>query len=115
MPCDYKQYPKNWKRIVAHLKNTRGDRCELCFAPNGAQVWRDFSPQIMHPWYPKYLIPKECMDRHEGRFTKIIITTHHIDSDKKNNHPHNLILLCQRCHLKLDMQKHMRRRKERKV
>lgn len=111
MPCNYKEYPKNWKKIVLHLKSKRGDKCELCFAPNGATVWRDYSDNIMHPWYPNYMIPEESIRRNHGRFTKIVITTHHIDSNKKNNDELNLILVCQKCHLRLDMGKHVRNRK----
>ena len=69
MPCDYKQYPKNWKKIVERLKEKRGNKCELCFAPNKAKVWRDYSPTI-HPWYPSHMIPDENIKQKEGRFVK---------------------------------------------
>lgn len=103
MPCDYKQYPKDWKNIVARLKIMRGDRCELCFASNGMVVTRDLSTPWIYPWYRARSFDKKK--------TRIVITTHHIDSDKKNNSDGNLILLCQRCHLRLDRAKHRAKRK----
>jgi hypothetical protein len=56
---------------------------------------------------------KDDGSHNKGRWTKIIITVHHIDSDKKNSHPLNLLALCQRCHLRLDLQKHIAKRKQR--
>ena len=112
MPCNYKDYPPNWKEIVARLKKKRGDRCELCFAQNGMKVGRPIKGHISeHPWYSSVLSHVV----HLFRTTKIIITTHHIDSNKKNSDDNNLILLCQRCHLRLDMRKHVANRRKKAV
>lgn len=103
MPCDYKKYPKDWKTISANLRLAVGNRCELCYAPNGATVARNKNHQ--YPW--QYI-----SEFNEGEpRTKIILTVHHIDGDLSHNTHPNLIVLCQRCHLRLDLAKHMQKRK----
>jgi len=84
MPCDYKEYPENWKWLTSQLKKGAGNKCELCHAENGQPHWLTNS--------------------------KVVLTVHHIDSDKSNNTKQNLIVLCQRCHLRLDLAKHMKKR-----
>jgi hypothetical protein len=99
MPCNYKDYPANWKQIIAEKKRKHNDKCEMCYAKNGDRIkWLDDS--FSHPW---------CLD---DTGTKIVLTVHHIDGDKNNNREQNLLLLCQRHHLRLDLCKHMRKAKE---
>lgn len=88
MPCNYKEYPDNWKWLSRQLRLDAGNKCELCHAANGDPHWLTGS--------------------------KVILTVHHIDSDKQNNAKQNLIVLCQRCHLRLDLHKHMKKRAARK-
>jgi len=104
MPINYKDYPKNWKWLSRQIIKDAGNRCELCFAPNGILVERDKTRK--YPWY-EYDISTS-----ENKPTKIILTVHHIDSNKINSKKQNLIALCQRCHLRLDLQKHMKNRAE---
>jgi len=86
MSCNYKKdYCKDWKSIVAQRKIEANDCCELCYAANHQPHWLTGS--------------------------KVILTMHHIDCDKMNNTRQNLILLCQRCHLRLDLAHHMKKRK----
>lgn len=42
---------------------------------------------------------------------KVVLTVHHINFDITDNSKHNLIPLCQRCHLRLDRGHHLRKRK----
>ena len=60
----------------------------------------------MYPWMSVGDMPKKI------GVTKIVLTVHHIDSDKQNSEKQNLIALCQRCHCRLDLYKHMRKAKE---
>ena len=84
-----KLYPEDWDRISLLIKEKAGWKCELCQAVNG----------FPHP------ITKSM----------VIITVHHINGDPTDNRKINLIALCQRCHLRLDLEKHMKnRRKSRK-
>lgn len=110
MPIDYKKYPKNWKWISEQVRKDAGNKCELCFAPNGEVVVRPVNMKgFTRPWYfhPTFLSGK-------SKPVKIILTVHHIDFDKKNNERQNLIALCQRCHLRLDLGRHMKNRTRKK-
>ena len=70
-----KLYPSNWKKISELVIEKAGYKCELCGAENH--------------------------DIRNG--SEIILTVHHINHDPTDNRRVNLIALCQRCHLKLDL------------
>jgi 5-methylcytosine-specific restriction endonuclease McrA len=89
MPCNYKEYPNNWRWLSAQLRKAADNLCELCHAANGQPHWLTGS--------------------------RVILTVHHIDGNKQNNVKQNLIVLCQRCHLRLDLQKHMEHRAESRI
>jgi len=84
MPINYKDYPKNWKWLSKQVRSRNDNKCELCDAENYKPHWKTGS--------------------------KVILTVHHIDCDKNNNSEKNLIALCQRCHLRLDLEKHTKKR-----
>ena len=77
MPIDYRKYPNNWKTIRAKIMERAEGRCELCNAENYMPHWKTGS--------------------------RVILTVAHIDQDTLNNKDYNLLALCQRCHLKIDM------------
>jgi len=77
VPIDYKKYPDNWKDIRSATLRRAKNKCELCNAENYKPHWKTKS--------------------------KVVLTIHHIDYDIKNSHPTNLLALCQRCHIKLDV------------
>lgn len=106
MPIDYSKYPKNWKWLSKHIIADAGNRCELCYAPNGAVIYRDKGD--LHPWRMADVL---FADDPDYKCTKVVLTVHHIDCDKQNNVKQNLICLCQRCHLRLDLLRHMQNRK----
>ena len=85
MPIDYKKYHPNWKYIRKGILLRAENRCELCNAENYKPHWKTES--------------------------KVVLTIHHIDFDIKNNKEYNLVALCQRCHLKLDLPVRIKRRK----
>jgi len=103
MPCDYKEYPENWKWLSRQIISDAGDKCELCYAPNRAIVFRDKAD--VHPWR---LADVLLCDDPDYKCTKIVLTVHHINHDKKDNTKQNLIALCQRCHCRLDLATHMK-------
>lgn len=88
MPIKKSDYPKDWPEISRRVRVQAGDRCELCPAENGKPHWKTGS--------------------------RVVLTVHHIDGNRRNNGKHNLISLCQRCHLRLDREKHIRNRKARR-
>lgn len=103
MPCDYKQYPDNWKWLSRQIVADAGNKCELCHAPNGAFIQRIKDAE--YPWY------KIENTKPEDKFTKVVLTVHHINHDKKDSTKQNLIALCQKCHLRLDLAHHMKNRR----
>ena len=108
MPCNYSEYPENWKWLSKQIVKDAGNKCELCWAPNGALICRSTEAidSNEYPW--RYQTDTDLAD--EEKVTKIILTVHHIDGDKQNNKKQNLIALCQKDHLRLDLQRHMRNR-----
>ena len=84
MPIDYKFYPKDWKLISQAIIKNQNNICYFCPAENHKSHWKTGS--------------------------KVVLTTHHIDGNLKNNSRYNLIALCQRCHLRLDLEKHLSKR-----
>jgi len=79
---DRKKYHPDWENISKKIRKRAGGHCELCWAKG--KHWKTGS------W--------------------VVLTVHHIDGDTKNNHPKNLIALCQRCHLRLDEPYKIKRR-----
>lgn len=68
-------YPKDWDKISQRIKEARGFECEGC-GQQGNIVSNDVRGN-------NYL------------------TVHHKDYNPGNNDPSNLMVLCQKCHLKL--------------
>lgn len=88
MPCDYSEYPGNWKEIRKEILARAEDECELCGAENGKPHWKTRS--------------------------KVVLTIAHLDQDIENNAKYNLRALCQRCHNIIDLPYRIKRRKEKK-
>jgi hypothetical protein len=109
MPINYKEYPDNWKWLSRQIIKDAGNKCELCYAPNGVLIKRNGKDKN-YPW--QYTTEQDIIDNEKT--TKIVLTVHHIDSNKMNSKKQNLIALCQRCHLRLDLQKHMKNRAAKK-
>jgi 5-methylcytosine-specific restriction endonuclease McrA len=109
MPCDYKNYPDNWKEIREKILIRACNRCELCNAPNGVKVVRDRERPV------KWISPGGNVEAsYDSQFyymVKIVLTIAHLDQDTKNNEPWNLLALCQRCHLKIDLPFKMKKRR----
>lgn len=84
MPCDYKNYPPNWKteirpRILERCKDEHGiERCEHCGIRNGAELQRIISKR--------------------ERMVVVVLTIAHLNHDTTDNRDENLAALCQKCH-----------------
>ena len=88
MPIDYKRYPPDWKtRIRPEVLRRADNRCEFCGVENYS--FRD------------------------GK--RIILTIAHLDHDETNWNVSidRLKALCQRCHIRYDVQEKKRRKQER--
>ena len=89
MPCDYSNYPKNWKKIRKEILERAENKCELCGAENGKPHWKTGS--------------------------KVVLTIAHLDQNRENNAKYNLRALCQRCHNIIDLPYRIKRRGEKKM
>lgn len=122
MPIDYKEYPPNWlteirPRILARANNC----CEWCDVPNGVIIKRTGETFRHQTW--DECIKVESMVHYSKvtkaqalktlGLTKVVLTIAHLNHDKQNHEvkDENLAALCQRCHLKHDMQHHTANRK----
>lgn len=105
-----KSYHPKWSLISRLIRfNRANNKCEWCHAPNGEIIYRTDKKgnwQLMPDGHEA-----DTMDLDGIKFTKIILTVAHIDHTKTNNKFHNLIALCQRCHLGHDLQQHITARK----
>ena len=106
-PENRARYPKNWKQIVAAVRERSGDRCEGspdfpdCRRPNGwllnkrtGEVTDDGC--VAEVW---------ALDD-EDPVIKIVLTTAHLDHIPENCDLSNLRHWCQRCHLNYDAEHH---------
>jgi len=81
---DWSKYPKEWKKISKAVIEKANNCCKLCPSANYKPHWKTGS--------------------------KVVLTVHHIDGNINNNSKYNLIALCQRCHLILDLELHIGKR-----
>ena len=108
-PIDYKDYPDNWKWLSRQVIKDANNKCELCYAPNRQWIIRRYNTAD-YPW-----VLFKGNEEVEGKPIKVVLTVHHIDLDKKNSKKQNLIALCQKCHLRLDLLHHMKNRKQKSL
>lgn len=120
MPCNYKNYPDNWKtEIRPAILNRAKNKCEQCGVKNRAFIlrgeWRGRNVyQDSEGWiYDAATSAKvggDCLGEVDktgrGKMIKIILTVAHLDHNTKNNKKSNLKALCQKCHLAHDAALH---------
>lgn len=96
MPMDISRYPPGWRKISRTIRRIAGDHCEQCGISNGLPL-------------------------PSGRPGKVVLTVAHIGAplatgagwrsgDKHDKHDvrrENLLALCQRCHLAIDLEDHI--------
>lgn len=91
------RYPKDWKTVVARIRERSGWRCE-CLGECG-----------LHREHPG---PRRCEERN-GEPAKwargtVVLTVAHLDHQPEHCADDNLKALCQRCHLRYDRGHHQR-------
>lgn len=110
---DYKRYPANWKQISLAIRERDLNMCKFCGVPNGAVGWR-LPNGNFHEYQPGYdeSVPTDWKP------LKVVLTvahlgTPHADGSPGNKHDkmdcrdENLAALCQRCHLRHDIDEHV--------
>lgn len=96
MPWNRKDYPKDWEQIRERILIRANDHCEECGVKN--HTYRKADKPNKHGYY---------------KVTFIVLTIAHLDHDKENHEitDDRLKALCQRCHLKYDLHRHIENRK----
>lgn len=86
MPIDYKKYPANWKEIRLRILERDNNCCAFCGVAN-------------------------YTTKENG--TKVVLTIAHLDHDATNHEVKDdrLAALCQACHLRYDLHRHIAKRK----
>jgi hypothetical protein len=109
------RYPPDWPDISQAVREDAGQRCEQCGVPNGAYICRYTDGS----WSE---IPANAVGvtRELGiRVTRVVLTVAHIGAPREDGSPgdkhdksdcrrQNLRAWCQRCHLRFDMDDHVR-------
>lgn len=90
-PENKARYPKDWKAISAKIKARSGGRCE-CHGECG--LHHDRRCEELHGQPAKWA---------KG---KVILTVAHLDHTPENCGDDNLKAMCQRCHLRYDVDHH---------
>ena len=111
MPINYKEYPESWFREIRPAVLERDEnRCKFCNVENYAVIYRDKRNSfIWHLWPEGTEAETLLLDGYKP--VKVVLTIAHLDHDHSNSDIENLAALCQRCHLKHDIQQHVRNRK----
>ena len=109
MPIDYRRYPENWKDLRLQVINRANDKCEFCGVKNGLIGQRD-KDGTFHELTP---MQAETAALDGEKVIRIVLTVAHLDHDEENKNISidRLRALCQRCHLRYDIQEKLRRRK----
>lgn len=98
MPINKDDYPPNWPKVSLTIRRIAGWCCEWCGIPNGVPL-------------------------PSGRNGCVVLTVAHLGTPYPNGRPgdkhdkhdirrENLAALCQRCHLRYDLEDHIRHAKE---
>ncbi len=82
MPFHKELYPANWKKISLRIRARANNKCEFC----GAENYKS----------------------HPITGSKVVLTVAHLDHNPQNCADENLKALCQRCHLRYDIEHHKR-------
>ena len=117
MPCDYSQYPADWKERRARVLARAENKCETCAAPNHEFIYRRKDDRL------KWRHPNGCdMGETDAdyRGTDVVLTIAHLDrtgppgpDDGPLDCPdERLAALCQSCHLHLDRFRHQHKAAE---
>ncbi|MEW5893354.1 MAG: hypothetical protein AB1697_09465 [Pseudomonadota bacterium] len=112
-PENRSRYPANWPEIRERIRTRSGNRCEWCGVPNGAVGYRRadgdflFMPRALREAGYKAGDTVACNDGTSLKIIRIVLTVAHVhDHRPEACDDDNLAHLCQRCHLRHDVEHH---------
>jgi len=101
-PSERSRYPKDWRTISLRIRERSGGRCE-CEGECG-----------LHRTSPG---PRRCEERNgepaKWARGRVVLTVAHLDHTPENCDDNNLKAMCQRCHLRYDIDHHRETRSSR--
>lgn len=108
MPIDYKKYHPEWKKVIRPAILERAEnKCEQCGVKNHSIIHRFGRGENDWEYWPEGM-ESEAWSIDGIKSSKIVLTIAHLDHNVTNNDYSNLKALCQRCHLRHDMEHHMK-------
>lgn len=112
-PENRARYPKDWRQIVARIRERAGNKCEQCAVPNGALIYRSDDGEwheVGDPskTYDRVLMSKTWAESEGHKVIRVVCTTAHLDHTPENCGDDNLRYWCQKCHLAYDHEHHQR-------
>lgn len=105
-PENKKLYPKNWKEIRKDILKRANNKCEFCGIQNYSEGYRTKDGSFIE----SVGVQQEADILDGEKIIKIVLTIAHLDHNPKNNNYDNLRALCQRCHLRHDIEQHRQSR-----
>lgn len=113
MPIDYKKYPKDWKERRARILKRADNKCEECGLENYSVGVRRMDGSFVE----YTAMESEAAFLDGDKVITIVLTIAHLDHDEENENVSDdrLRALCQRCHLRYDVEEKKRRRKNKKA
>lgn len=105
-PENKKLYPKNWKQIRKDILQRANNKCEFCGVDNYSEGYRDKDGNFI-----KSIGMQQEADALDGeKIIQIVLSIAFLDHNPQNNDYNNLRALCQRCHLRHDIEQHRQSR-----
>lgn len=98
-PFDRTKYPHDWEEISLRIKERAAWRCE-CSGECGANHYGRCERHHGDNFY---------LNGAQRKRPVTLTTAHYPDSDPMNCSDDNLLALCERCHLKLDLDHHLKK------
>lgn len=112
MPCNYQNYSPLWKSVIRpDILQRANNCCEVCGVKNYVTGYR---------YKDGTFIVSEGIQQDidyildDNKIIKIILTIAHLDHDINNNDYANLKAMCQRCHLRYDIEHHKETKRTKK-
>lgn len=132
MPIDYSKYPPDWRDIRKRILDRAEHKCEFCGVENHKLIFRGLLNDKEVYQYSDasiYLYPtgvyqdtdafsaiQPISGKERQKAIKIVLTIAHLDHDEQNHDvkDERLAALCQKCHLRYDIEEKKKRRKVKK-
>lgn len=114
MPVNRDRYPADWEKISLDVKQSQNWRCKWCDVRHGAVGFREEDGRFR---CVRTNAQKKAAIANGRKLITIVLTTAHLGTPKADGTPgdkhdkmdvrkENLAALCQRCHLRFDIEEH---------